>query len=163
MASAFTIRKSIHGRLLALSSTGGIVSAASPGSTSGTHLTDGGVNACAQMWGPGMFTQATGPGVTINNYGITQITTDSTAGSTWFVAAPVKGVYKTINLISTSSGTLSANTAGVVFVTNTLAGSSVLGLNSTIGAMISVGLQGMSTLRWFVTGLRSNSSLALGV
>ncbi len=159
--SFFNIRKSIFGRQLGITSTGGLAMAVPT-----TKPTLGGssdISMVAQMWGPGMFSQATAPGAVINNHGITVITTDSTAGSTWFVAAPVRGVQKTINLVSTSSGTLSANVGGVVFVTNTLAGSSVLGLNSTIGAMISVGLQGLSTARWLVTSLRSNSSLALGV
>ena len=96
---AFTNRKSIHGRQLALSSTGGIISSAK---LSGTHNSTT-YDMAAQMWGAAMVTNITSTGgATLTNAGVDTIATTATA-ATFLIAAPVAGVSKEIYVTSSAS------------------------------------------------------------
>lgn len=142
----FTVRKSIFGRLLGISSTGGIV-AGPQGSTD--------VSIAAQMWGPGMFTEATSTDATLSNSGITVVTSGVTSpGGAFTLRAPAKGVSKEI-VFNTPSSSLTLNTTSTSILFQTTAtflaanGSTVLTiLGSTLGLSGSVVLRGLSATKW---------------
>lgn len=156
MATFFIQRKSLWGRMFGISSSGGLVMSVK--TTSANLAASSDINMAAQMWGPGMFTQATGTGVTIPNHGFTQVTTGSTAGSTWFLAAPVRNVSKTISFVTTSSGTL-VPVSGTILV-NGQAGSTTVNINSTLGFVTTLALVGLSTAQWLVTARSGSTSIS---
>lgn len=158
--SYFTIRKSIFGRILGVSSTGGIVTSAN----STGKLSSSDVTMSAQMWGPGMF-QSIGAGATltkITNCGVTYFTSDTTAAAAYNIAAPVKGVWKQI-VTTTSSTLITINTTApaIIFQSpSTLGltlgatvGSTVINLGTAggTGTCCSFRMVGLSTTQWFVT------------
>lgn len=156
----FTPRKSLFGRQLGISSTGGLCMGIK---ASATDFKIGGstdINLCAQMWGPGMYTRATAAGAVITNYGFTQVTTDAAAGSTWFLAAPVRGVEKRIFFVTTSSGTLTTTSTLISFLLNGFAGSTVINVNSTLGNITGLNFVGLSTTQWLVAGRFGSTSIS---
>lgn len=158
MATFFIQRKSLFGRMLGISSSGGLVMSVKTTAVNLAASSD--INLAAQMWGPGMFTQATAAGALIANHGFTQVTTASTAGSTWFVAAPTRGVEKRIFFVTTSSGTLTTTSTLISFLLNGLAGSTVVNVNSTLGNITSLALVGLSTTQWLVAGRSGSTSIS---
>lgn len=154
--SYFTIRKSIFGRILGISSTGGLVMGVKATNTTLAGSSD--VSLAAQMWGPGLV-QSIGAGATltkITNSGITRITTDSTAASGYSVAAPVPGVFKHIIFNGGGSTLITLNTtdATILFFYGSTAGgtagSTTMVYTSSTLANASATLVGESTLRWAV-------------
>ena len=157
----FTIRKSLFGRLLGISSTGGLVMGVSStgGGLSGPGSSD--VAIAAQMWGPGMVqTIAGGATDTVfKNSGITFLSTGSTATANYFIAAPVKGVSKLI-LIQTSATdvTLQTTATTILLQTSTLdyaaaIGTTILKLTNSATSIYSwLELVGLSTTQWVAVG-----------
>ncbi len=150
--SFFNIRKSIFGRHLGITSTGGLAMAVP--TTKATLAASSDVSMCAQMWGPGMV-QTIGAGATltkITNFGITHFT-NSSAAALYSIDAPIKGVEKKI-IADTSSTLITINTTATTILfftsTNVLAGSSALAFGTSDGGHNGVCLVGMSTLRWEV-------------
>lgn len=150
----FNVRRSIYGRILGISSSGGIVSGVR--STGITPSSD--INLSAQMWGPGMVqTIAAGATLTkISNSGVTYFTTGSSAAALYSMDAPVKGCFKwlvfslasTLVTINTTATTIlfqrstSSNAAG--------AGSSAVAVTSSDGVYTTAALVGLSTTQWAV-------------
>lgn len=145
--SHFRIRNSLLGRKLGFSSTGGIVTL-SPGTTD--------VSCAAQMWGPGMCETITAAGGTLSNYGISIISSGSTAGSTYYIADPELGLQKQI-VIVTSATSMTLNTGGALFRYSSAHFASTLG--STILTYLSasatqslgvIDMLGLSTAAWLI-------------
>ncbi len=152
---AFTSRKSIHGRQLAISSTGGIISAA--GSTGNENSTA--FNMAAQMWGKALFQTVSSHGAIISNAGITVISSNSTEGITFDIAAPVQGIHKELHIECSATG-LKIETTGPAIVFHSslgigaTVGSTVLALSSSaIGLAGNITLRGISTIKWAVTSV----------
>ncbi len=153
--SFFNIRKSIFGRQLGITSTGGLAMAVPT-----TKPTLGGssdVSLVAQMWGPGMLNTATSTNATINNYGVTRVSSAAAAPLALTVLAPAAGVQKEIYLTTTSSGTLNTTSTLIKFVGSLSGGSTILSFLSTgtVGQLI---MRGMSTTEWAVTAKTANIS-----
>lgn len=151
--SYFTIRKSIWGKLLGISATGGLVMGVkSTGATLGGS-TD--VNMAAQMWGPGMTkTLTSADGVTISNSGETYLAAGTTSGSTMFLAAPVAGIRKRIFNLATTATALTINPLGGALILNASSGggsTTLILCNSTVANSF-VTLNGISTALWVVIG-----------
>lgn len=148
----FKMLTSIYGRRLGISSSGGLVSH--------TGSTGGGSTAfvtAAQMWGTGMVETISAAGATINNAGLTYISSDSTAGTTpYILQAPVAGLSKEI-FITTTATALAINTnATTVFISSTLAelaagGSTTLTISGpATGIGGSIVLRGISATQWAI-------------
>jgi len=142
----FSIRTSIHGRRLALSSSGGIVSDPS-GSTQGADRS-------AQMWGRGLFETVSGAVGAISNSGVSIVSSDSTSGSSMPVAAPVQGVEKEI-VFQTSATALVLHTTATTIKFNSTLAESAAGGSTTLtvtGAAAGIGgtlvLRGLSATAW---------------
>lgn len=140
-----TMRTSIHGRRLGLSSTGGIL-AGSSGSTEFESI--------AQMWGNDLIENVILADATISNSGVTVISTGSTSGSSMVVAAPVAGVYKEIVFQTSATALTFQTTAATIHFNSTLAENSTGGSTTltiagaaagTAGVLI---MRGLSTTQW---------------
>ncbi len=149
----FDIRKSIHGRQLGISSSGGIVT-----DPAGSTVVSTGIANAAQMWGAGMMVThtSTAAAITLRNYGTNVL---SSATSTAIVAsigaAPVLGLY--MEILSRSSATtvtIDSNSTTVVFETTggTSSTSLTISLASTLGGANgeTVALRGTSATSWHV-------------
>lgn len=148
----FNIRKSIFGRQLGITSTGGLAMAVP--TTKATLSGSSDVSLVAQMWGPGMF-QAIGAGATttrVVNFGITHFT-NSSAAALYTMDAPVKGVEKKV-IADTSSTLITLNTTATTILffcsTTSFAGSTALVFGTSDGGHNGVYMVGLSTLRWEV-------------
>ena len=145
---AFTMQKSIHGRRLGISSTGGIVSAVN--STGGQSTA---VIAAAQMWGDASIQNTTSTGgATLGNSGQSVINTTA-AAPTFLIAAPVAGVSKEIYIISSASTiTFGGTSTSQVFmkIGGGAAGSTTLTLTDVSLAGASLYLRGLSATQWGV-------------
>ncbi len=142
----FTMRTSVHGRRLGLSSTNGILSAPA-GST--------GHNRAAQMWGPGLFETVSAAGASISNSGVTICSSDSTSGTApIFVSAPVQGVSKEIAFQTPATALALNTTATTIKFNSSLAelsagGSTTLTIAGTAGGIGgTLVLRGLSTTVW---------------
>ena len=148
-----TMRTSIHGRRFGLSTTGGILSGYD---ATGGHSTA--FESQAQMWGKTHHETVTADAGVISNQGVTFITTASTNGSTYFLSAPVLGVYKEIHIVSSATAMNLETTAATIFIGTTAAtgvdvGTTHLDLDSTaagVGVAGSIILRGLSTTFWSV-------------
>lgn len=159
MPDFFPIRKSVFGRTLAISSSGGIVSAVT--STGGFGSSDCGLS--AQMWGPSLVQTigAASTGTLVSNCGVTQFTTGSSAAAAYTIDSPVKGVRKTLifNLVSTAIY-LNTGAANTIFHissghTSSTLGSTVIAVKSSDGVYTACDMVGLSTLSWYVTNLKT--------
>lgn len=149
---AFTKLHSIYGRMLGISSTGGVISAVT--STGARNSTDFGMS--FQAWGPEMIETSTGG--TLKNVGTSIISTAVSAATTFTLSAPtVAGVLKEI--ISASSAlavqTIDAGAVGISFLSTGSAasgGSTAIALGSTTTGSVGrkVTLRSASTARWLV-------------
>ncbi len=152
---AFTSRKSIHGRQLAISSTGGIISAA--GSTGNENSTA--FNMAAQMWGKALFQTVSTSGADISNSGVTIISSDSTSGITFDLLAPAQGISKELHIqCSATLLKIETTAASIVFHSSlgigATVGSTILSLSSSaIGLAGNITLRGVSTTKWAVTSV----------
>lgn len=146
----FKLKKSLHGRQVGLSSTGGVVTQVEGSSD---------IDNAAQMWGPGMMETLSSNGAWVSNSGMTVISSGSTSGSSYSVRAPVAGVSKEIFIYGTATAvTLNTSATTIGFLTT----SAVLQANlsttlSIAGAAGGVGggvleLRGLSTTLWAVRG-----------
>lgn len=157
----FTMRKSIFGRLLGISSTGGLVMG-----VKSTGLTLGGstdIDRSAQMWGPGMV-QSIAAGATatkIRNSGITYFTTGSSAAAVYSMEAPVRGLHKQL-VFQLSSTLVTINTTDVAILfqassasLSSTAGSTALVVTSSDGVNSAAYLVGLSTTQWQLVSRRS--------
>lgn len=161
--SYFTIRKSIFGRILGISSTGGLVMGVKATNTTLAGSSD--VSMAAQMWGPGMVETISASSATISNYGITIISSDSTAGAAYYIKAPVQGVDKQIHVF-TSATAVSINTTATSIKFNTTLAALGIGGGSTIlnvtgpatGTFGAIRLVGLSTTVWSVASHSVGSS-----
>lgn len=151
----FEPRTSIHGRRLALSSSGGIITAAR--STGGSNSTD--YTMSAQMWGDGLMQTVSSVGSVIRNAGFTVVSSDSTSGSSTlpiFLAAPIAGLYKEIHFQTPATALALNTTSSTIFFNTTLAeaaagGSTTLTIaGTTLGIGGSIALRGLSTAQWAI-------------
>ena len=148
----FKMLTSIHGRRLGLSSSGGIVS--DRGSTGGGS-TD--FVMAAQMWGTAMVETVSSAGATVNNAGVTIISSDSTAGTTpYIVQAPVAGLSKEIFITTTATAIAFNTNATTVFFNSTL-GETAAGGSTTLsvtgpatGIAGSIVLRGLNATQWAI-------------
>lgn len=157
----FIQRKSLHGRMLGISSSGGLVMSVK--TTSANLAASSDINMAAQMWGPGMI-QTIGAGATatrILNSGLTYFTTGSSAAALYSMAAPAAGVVKTL-VFQLASTLLTLNTTAttILFQTSTAhlsstAGSSALTVTSSDGVGTAATLVGLSTTQWLLLSRRS--------
>jgi len=151
--SYFTIRKSIFGRLLGISSTGGLVMGVS--STGGVGAGSSDVAMAAQMWGPEMV-QTIGAGATLTkivNSGVTIFTTASSAAAIYSIDAPVPGVEKKLLFRGLGSTLITLNTTAATIVfhhpaTGASVASTTLIYTSSTLAPAAVYMVGESTLIW---------------
>ena len=147
---AFTQRKSIHGRELGISSTGGIISAPK-GETS--------FDRAAQMWGSGMLETLSTVGA-IKNYGISVLSSGSTSGTApWTLGPPAVGLYKEIIFATSSTRIVINSTATTILmaVASSLAISSTVGAttidisSSAVGTAGTIILRGRSATQWILS------------
>jgi hypothetical protein len=146
----FTMRTSIHGRRLGLSSTGGLLASAGESTAQ---------VAAAQMWGSGMLeTIASTGGATLLNYGVSVIATTATA-ATFLLGAPVAGLSKEIYIVSSGSAlTFGGTSTSQVFskIGGGTAGSTTLTLTDANLAGQALVLRGLSATKW---GLMNGSTV----
>jgi hypothetical protein len=155
---AFTQRKSIHGRQLGISSTGGIISAVEGSTVHGM---------AAQMWGETMLETISSAGAAVRNYGITVISSGSTSGTTPFlVGTPAAGVDKQI-FLQTSATLIHLNTTSTAIWFNSTSaigasgGSTVLIAANAAAAGLggeSLVLKGLSATVWQVQSMTAGWS-----
>ena len=147
------MQKSIWGRKLGISTTGGIISAV--GAT-GRDSTD--FDMTAQMWGVGMIATVTSTiASTLTNYGLVSLTSGSATAITGFdVAAPVAGLMKEIH-IATSASEISFNgtSTAILFGPTAEGGGSTLFLSAANLAGTTIILRGLSATQWAVIGDRT--------
>lgn len=157
--SFFNVRHSIYGRILGISSSGGLVSGVrSSGISPSTDIA-----MSFQAWGPAMV-QTIGAGATltvVSNCGVTYFTTGSSAAALYTMQPPVKGVYKQLvfSLYSTLV-TLNTTSTLIMFYTSTGAtgstlGSSALAVTSSDGVYTAAQFVGLSTTQWMLLSRRS--------
>jgi hypothetical protein len=155
---AFTQRKSIFGRQLGITSTGGLVTAPQGSTVHGQ---------VAQMWGTGMLETVSSAGSDVRNYGMTVLSSDSTSGtSPFFLQAPVAGVEKEVYL-QTSATLIHLNTTSTLIKINSTSAVNVAG-GSTVfiaanAAAAGLGhevlvLRGGSTTAWYVRSMTAGWS-----
>ena len=151
--AAFKMRVSKHGRLLGISSTGGIIQAITSTGVAGSSE----FSYAAQMWGDGMVATTTSTGgATLGNSGVSVINTSASA-ATFLIAAPVTGVSKEIYIISSASAlTFGGTSTSQVFmkIAGGIAGSTTLTLTAASTADSLAGntllLRGLSATQWGV-------------
>lgn len=140
-----TMRTSIHGRKLGLSSTGGILGGSS-GSTA--------FNSVAQMWGADLFETVSGAVGAISNSGVSIVSSDSTSGSSMPVSAPVQGVSKEVFFQTSATALVLHTTAATIWFNSTLAEAAAGGSTTltVAGGAAGIGgslvLRGLSTTVW---------------
>ena len=141
--------RSIHGRQLGFTSTGGIGSYrdSSGGETSTVQL--------AQMWGAGMIETISSGGADLKNSGLSVISSDSTSGMAALnLAAPEAGVSKEIFCVTSASAlSIETTAAGILFYGSSVAtGSSVqtFAAANLRGAYLT--LRGVNSTSWMITG-----------
>jgi hypothetical protein len=113
------------------------------------------------MWGAALYTADPDDGGTISNNGVTFLTTGTTNGSTFFLAAPVKGVQKEIHLV-TSATALSIKTTADTILFNTTAATGIDVGSTNLTAAIAGGVAGSLVLRGLSTTLWSVASNTAG-
>ena len=157
---AFTMRTSIHGRRLGLSSTGGIITGSKP-SGAGSTL----IEMAAQMWGPGIqesIAAATAVASTLVNYGISTISSASATAIAFEVARPEIGVYKEIHIDTSASEISMGGTSTAIIFASTVAvaaaSTAFFSRANLAGTVIT--LRGKSTAEWIFTG--STASVTIG-
>lgn len=149
--SDFQKQHSIYGRILGVSSTGGIISNVT--STGGRGSTA--FDMALQGWGKALFETLSSDGSNIANAGISIFSTDSTSGSTHTLLAPVQGVHKEIHF-HTSATAIGIDTTGGITINTTLAEAAGGGSTSVtiVGAAAGIGgcltLRGLSSTYWSV-------------
>ena len=155
----FNMLKSIHGRMLGISSTGGIISNVE--STGITQSTD--IDMAAQMWGPGML-QTIGAGATatkILNCGVTYFTTASSAAALYNVDPPAKNCFKWLVFqLSSTLVTLNTTSTLISFANSTAhnaasLASTAVAVTSSDGVYTAALLVGLSTTQYAVLSRRS--------
>lgn len=143
--------RSIYGRTLGYTSTGGIVSQAGSSGLSATSTSAGVPTMAMQMWGDAMIATTTSTGgATIPNFGQTLINTSATA-ATFLIAAPVAGVSKEIWVISSASAlTFGGTSTSQTFmkVAGTSAGSTTVTLTDADLSGQLLLLRGLSATKW---------------
>jgi hypothetical protein len=148
----FKMLTSIHGRRLGISSSGGLVSHfGSTGSGSTAFVS------AAQMWGTGMLQTVSSAGASINNAGITVISSDSTAGSTPFILqVPAAGLSKEIFITTTATALALDTNSSLVYINSTLGetaagGSTAFSITGpATGIAGSIVLRGLSATQWAI-------------
>lgn len=158
---AFVRAKSVHGRELGLTSTGGLVSAyGSTGRLTGSFdaiavMTDSTWARLTPFREP--LVAASSSGATLSNSGVSLLSSATATARTFSIAAPVAGVYKEIiSQASASSLIFSATSTAQTFYTSSgvRTGTTSLTLISepagdgTFGN--SIALRGVSATRWAV-------------
>lgn len=145
----FTMRTSIHGRRLGLSSTGGLISAFT--STGGHNSSAYNMN--AQMWGSGMIDTVSAVTSTIGNAGVTSLAVATATAIAFELEAPIAGIYKEIHIdTSASEISIGSPTTDVVFkASNGGAGSTMFMAAANLSGAV-IALRGRSTARWAVIG-----------
>lgn len=138
----FTKQHSIYGRQLAMSTTGGVVSAVT--STGGKNSTA--FDLAAQMWGPAMSEDVDSSAFTVNSAGISVITTAVISASILTLPAPVQGVSKELHFQTEATAMTIAMAAGVT-VNTTLAESAAGGTTALTVAGAAGGIGGVTVLR----------------
>ena len=153
------MRTSIHGRRLGLSSTGGIIQ--------GLTSTGGGsseFNLHTQMWGSAMVETVSSAGAVMSNSGVSIVSSNSTSGASFAVAAPVSGVYKEIHFQTPATAHTLGTTSTTIWFNSTLGeaaagGSTTLTVaGSTLGIGGSLVLRGLSASVWSIIGHTANVS-----
>lgn len=148
---AYTNRKSIHGRQLAISSSGGIIS-----DPVGSTIASTGFGYVAQMWGPGMQIShsSTAAAISLENSGVQIL---SSATSTAVVAtvrsAPVIGIQLQVISRSTAATVTLETGSSLLFFLSTAGESTALSMvASTLPEFPrAVTLRGISATEWVVT------------
>lgn len=156
---AFNIRTSKHGRQMAISSSGGWVSA-----FNSTGRMSTAVELAAQMWGPAMHNNVSSTvASTIGNVGITTMTSGSATAITGFeIIAPVQGGYKEIHIDTSASEISFGGTSTAIIFASTIvtANGSTMFVSAANAAGTVITLRGMSTAQWAIIG--STTNLAIG-
>jgi hypothetical protein len=151
---AFVMQKSVHGRKLAVSSSGGIVSAV--GATGNDSATIGGA---AQMWGSNFLETVSSAGTSLMNCGVSVISSDSTSGASFSLGTPEAGLYKEIHLQTAATALTLAAPSSTVYINSSLATAAAGGSTSVAlaGATLggSIALRGLSATVW---GIVSNTA-----
>ena len=154
---SFSMRHSIHGRRLGLTSSGGVVASPSGSTTIGQ---------AAQMWGDDseIFETVSAAGATISNSGVTVISTDSTSGAAFVVSAPITGISKEIHFQTSATAHTLGTTATTIKFNSTLAesaagGSTTLTVTGAAGGIAGVVvMRGLSGTAWGLVSHTANVS-----
>jgi len=149
----FTMRKSLFGRTIGISSSGGLITFVQKDGTKNSSAAD----IALQGWGKGMFETVSSAGSVMSNCGVTIISTDSTSGtSPIFLGAPVQGVKKEI-FLETSATLITFNTTATTIVVGTTTGvastggSTALSVSSSaVGISGAIVLRGRSSTKWAI-------------
>jgi len=165
---AFTMRHSIQGKRVGLSSTGGLITKVNTGVNS--TLPHG---MAAQMWGESMFEAVAGvtaSGTTLRNYGVSHITSGTATAITLEIGRPEPGVSKTIAIATTCEHlTLGGTSTAIIFRPAVAGAGSSMFISSTYTfgpsptanmAGLTIQLVGVSTAEWAFIG--DNGSSAAG-
>lgn len=149
---AFTMLKSVVGRRLGLSSTGGILAASeSTALDSAAVMRDSTGAVISPHYERVANTTSTG-GATLSAEGVHTINTSATA-ATFLIAAPVAGKLKEIYIVSSASAlTFGGTSTAQVFmkIAGTSAGSTTLTLTDADLAGQALILRGLSATQWGV-------------
>lgn len=153
------MRKSLHGREVGIASTGGLIFGITSTGGGSTALTLFG-----QMWGQALLETVSSNGATISNSGVTIISSDSTAGASFVLSAPVVGVQKEIHIQTPATDLNLGTSATTIYINTTLAEAAAGGstLINIVGPATGIGgaiiLRGLSTTQWSITSHTCPSS-----
>lgn len=146
----FQKQHSLYGRILAISSSGGLVSAVSSTGAKGSTAFD----LFYEPMGKAVFENVSGATGSISNSGISIVTTDSTSGSSMSVAAPAQGFKKEV-FFQTSATALVLHTTATTIKFNSTLAEAAAGGSTTLtiaGGAAGIGgsliLRGLSTTAW---------------
>lgn len=149
----FSLLKSVHGRLLGLTSTFGLA-IGSKGSTiiDAVAVTRDSTGArLGPLYEP--LTAASSSGASISNDGLTQLSSATSTALTFMLGRPAAGVIKRIVSMSTSSAiTIDTSATTIVFQTSGGASSTSLSFGAANNRGEFATLIGLSTARWFAIG-----------
>lgn len=149
----FTIRTSIFGRRLGLTSTDGLY-VGDPGSTvvdRAAILRDSTGAILGPHYEP--LTSASSSGAEISNEGVTQLSSATSTALTFMLLKPSAGVLKRIVSMSTSSAiTIDTSATTIVFQTSGGASSTSLSFGAANNRGEFAVLVGLSTARWMAIG-----------
>lgn len=150
--SKLLILKSIFGRQLGFSSSGGIL----------TNLSSGVVNRVATISSDDAFVEKVGQiietisssATVLANYGLSIISSDVPNGSTCLISTPALGVLKEI-FFDSSASTISIGTTAAGITFGASVGSSVKNMDAAGGVRgTSISFRGLSATRWAIIGHR---------